>query len=117
MSKHVASPRSTAFRIGWWTLFVATVLAVVNHAVLIFSIPREAVLFVGWTGLSLLAAILLYIPYRSGEPWAWYSMWIFIACFAVLLPLGADIGLYYLVAAGVMAVGQLLTRHSIFARV
>lgn len=106
---------TTAFRVGWWTLFGIAVLAILNHAMLIFVIPEEAVLFVGWTGLSAYAALVLLKPYRELQAWAWYGTWVFIVCLAVLQPLGAEIGLYYLVAAVIMAFAQLSTRGAFFA--
>lgn len=115
MSARPLDRPTTGFRLGWWILFGIAVLSILNHAVLVFTIPEEAVLFVGWSGLSAYAALVLWRPYRNREPWAWYGTWVFIACFAVLLPLGAEIGLYYLVAAVLMAAAQLLTRASFFA--
>ncbi len=111
MTDAAISTRSTTQRIGWWILFVISALAVLNHAVLIFFIPGEEVLFIGWTAFSLYSALVLYIPYRQGEKWAWYSTWILVVAFAAMILFDAEVGLFYLVAAGVMAFGQLLNRE------
>jgi hypothetical protein len=86
----------------------------VNHAALIFALPGEEVLFIGWTGLSIFSAVVLYFPYRQGEKWAWFATWVFVATFTPLILFDAEIGLFYLVAAGLMALAQLLTRDAFF---
>jgi hypothetical protein len=116
MSEAAITTRSTTHKVGWWILFGISVLAVLNHAALIFVIPGEEVLFIGWTALSLFSALVLYFPYRQGEKWAWYSTWIFVLSFAGLVPFDAEIGLYYLVAAGLMAFSQILTREAFFPK-
>lgn len=116
MSEAAITTRSTVHKVGWWILFGISALAVLNHAALIFVIPGEEVLFIGWTALSLYSVLVLYFPYRQGEKWAWYSTWILILSFASMIPFDADIGLYYLVAAGLMAFSQLLTRESFFLK-
>jgi hypothetical protein len=97
-------------------LFGISTLAVLNHVALIFVIPGEEVLFIGWTAFSLYSALVLYFPYRQGEKWAWYSTWILVVSFATTFLFDVDIGLYSLVAAGLMAFGQMLTRESFFSK-
>ena len=116
MTDAVVSSRSTTQRVGWWILFGISALAVLNHAVLIFVIPGEEVLFIGWTAFSLYSALVLYIPYRQGEKWAWYSTWILVVAFAAMILFDAEIGIFYLVAAGLMALAQLLTRETFFPK-
>ena len=116
MTEAAISTRSTTQKVGWWILFGISALAVVNHAVLIFVIPGEEVLFIGWTAFSLYSALVLYFPYRQGEKWAWFSTWILVVVFASMILFDAEIGIYYLVAAGLMAFGQLLIRESFFPK-
>jgi hypothetical protein len=116
MTEAAISTRSITQKVAWWILFGISALAVVNHAVLIFFIPGEQVLFIGWTAFSLYSALVLYIPYRQGEKWAWYSTWILVVAFATMILFDAEIGLYYLVAAGLMAFGQLLNREMFFSK-
>jgi hypothetical protein len=35
-----------------------------------------ALLGIIWTAFSLLAAIISVVPYRRGERWAWYALWL-----------------------------------------
>jgi hypothetical protein len=35
-----------------------------------------ALLGIVWTAFSLLAAIISVVPYRRGERWAWYALWL-----------------------------------------
>ena len=86
-----------------------TVLSVVNHLALLFCIPGEETLFAGWTGMNVIAALMLYKAYRNGEHWSWWGMWVMIAAYASLVLFDAQVGLYYLVAAFLMAAAQLLT--------
>lgn len=116
MTEATITARSTTIKFGWWLLFVISALAILNHAALIFVIPGEEVLFIGWTAFSLYATLVLYFPYRRGERWAWYSTWIMVVSYASSIFFDADIGLYYLIAAGLMALGQLLTRDSFFPK-
>ena len=116
MSETAINMRSTGNKIGWRILFGISALAVLNHAALIFAFPGDEVLFIGWTAFSMYAALVLYFPYRQGEKWAWYSTWILVVSFALMILFDSDIGIYYLVAAGLMAFGQLLTRQTFFPR-
>lgn len=116
MSETAINTRSTGNKVGWWILFGISALAVLNHVALIFVFPGDEVLFIGWTAFSMYAALVLYFPYRQGEKWAWYSTWILVLSFAVMIIFDAEIGLFYLVAAGLMAYGQFLTRDSFFLK-
>ncbi len=114
MTDPVIPEQSTPNKIGWWILMGIALLAIVNHFALIIVIPGEEVLFIGWTAASIYAAVVLFIPYRQGHRWAWYSTWIFVFTFASLILFDAELGMLYLTAAGLMAVGQLLTRSVFF---
>jgi hypothetical protein len=35
-----------------------------------------AVLGIIWAGFGLLAAIISLVPYRRGDRWAWYALWL-----------------------------------------
>ncbi len=115
MTQAAITKSSTGSRVGWWLLMALAVLAVLNHASLIFVLPGEEVLFIGWTAFSLYAALVLYGPYRRGERWAWFSTWIMVLAFAAPILFDADIGLFYLGAAVLMALGQFLTRGWFFS--
>jgi hypothetical protein len=59
------------FRVSWIALIVAAALMVLNHAVLLFVLD-EPVLFAGYTAFSTYALLVLAIPFRRHETWAWY---------------------------------------------
>jgi hypothetical protein len=115
MSEATIQTQSTGFKIGWWILFSISVLGAVGHAALVFALPGEEVLFIGWAALNLYSVLVLYFPYRRGEKWAWYTTWVMIVPFALVMLFDAQIGSMYLILAGLMAVGQLLARRQFFA--
>ena len=116
MQTRTQTDPSTAYKTGWWTLLILSVLSLINHVSLLFFIPGEEVLFLGWAGFNILSTAVIYIPYRRMEAWAWWATWGLILPYALTFVFGADIGLYYLVAAGIMAAAQLLTRREMLGR-
>jgi hypothetical protein len=56
------------------------------------------------------------MPFRRGEKWAWYISWILVIGFASTIFFSSTIGVWYLAAAGVMALGLLLTRPAFFQK-
>jgi len=99
-------------RIGYWILVLLAASSGINSFVRIFLEPFPEFV-VGWVAASLFAAIVLLIPFRKGERWAWYASWIFGALLASVSLWGAQVGVYYLAAAAVVALCLLLT-HPIF---
>jgi hypothetical protein len=108
--------RSTTFKMGWIALLVISALAALWHIIAAFLIPNEATLFTGWAAFNLYSTIVLYIPFRRGEKWAWYTTWILVIGFASTIFFSSTIGVWYLTAAGVMALGLLLTRTAFFQK-
>ena len=101
------------FRIGWWVLVVSTGLFALNHlagTAAFATSDDEQMMFPVLAALQLLALIVLLVPYRAREPWAWWAIWIPIAAMLVTpLVFGVDtIGLVYLVSGVVMATAHLL---------
>ena len=85
----VAKGRS--YRISWIILFVSAGLGLVFAALLAIapnSILSDPSFRVGdaplairiwgvtWIAFSLIALVILLIPYRRGERWAWVSLWL-----------------------------------------
>src|SRR5262245_64999011 len=101
--------RSRAFTVGWVLLLVVSGLFTLNHVVLSFVISEERTLFLGWAAFNLYALLVIAIPLRQGARWAWITSWVLVAVFASTMFFNAQIGVYYLGAAVVMAVGLLLT--------
>ena len=116
MSTQTVATRSTMFKIGWITLLVISALATLNHVTLMFIMMDEATLFIGWAAYNLYSTVVLYIAFRRGEKWAWYTTWILAIGFASPIFFGSTIGVLYLGVAGVMALGLLLTRPAFFQK-
>lgn len=100
-------------RVGWWVLAVLTGLLALNHlaGAVFFAIDStESLMFGAFAALEVLALVVLWIPYRRGEFWAWVATWISIAPVLLVIAFGADaVGVFYLVTGVVMALAQLAT--------
>lgn len=110
------SSRATrvAFGIGWWVLVVFFALFAVNHILgiwLIASSPDEPQMFELFGALNLLSLVVLLIPYRRLERWAWWAVWIGIVPVGLVLAFGGPglVGLIYIAAAVVLALAQIAT--------
>ena len=114
MSTQTKVTHSDTFTIGWIVLLAISALATLNH--LMLPTYGDPVSFaIGWTGYSLYAVLVLAIPFRRGEKWAWYSTWILVIGFATPILINQEsYVLAYLIAAGIMAVSLLLTRPTFF---
>ena len=114
MSSQAKVTHGGTFTIGWIVLMFISVLATLNHIMLpVYGDP--VVLSIGWTGYSLYAIVVLAIPFRRGERWAWYSTWILVIGFAVPILINQESYVVaYLIAAGVMALVLMLTGPAFF---
>jgi hypothetical protein len=108
MSANVGHTRR--FRISWITLIVAAALMVLNHAVLLFALD-EPVLFAGYTAFSVYALLVVAIPFRRRETWAWYASWVLPIGLAAPAALSNDpsIAPFYYAVAAVCMLALLLT--------
>ena len=97
------------FKIGLWTLVLLSVATTINSFVRIFLEPIPEFV-IGWVAASLFSTLILLIPFRKGERWAWYATWIFVALLGGVFSLGAEVGIFYLAAAIIVSLGLLLTR-------
>ncbi len=116
MSAGEAQPtgRGTLFRVGWWALVVLTALFALNHLVGMAAFATsddERLMFLAFAALQALSLIVLLLPYRRGEFWAWWSMWIpILAMAAPLLVFPFDaLAATYGAVAGAMALAQFAT--------
>jgi hypothetical protein len=114
MATESVASRSTAFKIAWGILLGIAVLATASHLMLSAVMPGETTLFLGWAAYTGYAAVVLAIPFRRREAWAWYTSWILVIGFASLIFFDAAVGVWYLGAAAVMAVSLLLVRPAFF---
>jgi hypothetical protein len=68
------------------------------------------IVLVAIAGLNAYQAVVLLVPYRRLEPWAWWLTWVSVAAFALVFPLtDPELGLFYLGAAVVSALAQAIT--------
>ena len=117
MSAVAIHAQSTAFRIGWLVLTSLSVLSALSYVVLIFVVPDLVDSFVAWATFSLYSVVVLLMPYRRGERWAWYLTWALPIPSVVLSLNNPDAAPFYLPAVGLMVIGQLLTRSAFFSAV
>ena len=115
MTTQTLTTHSATFTIGWIALLIMSALAALSHLILTFVMLDEATIFLGWTAFTLYSTIVLYIPFRRGEKWAWYTTWILVIGFAAPILISQEsFTVWYLGGAGVMAVSLLLTRPAFF---
>jgi hypothetical protein len=116
MSTKTKVTQGDTFTIGWIVLLSISVLATLNHLMLP-AYGDPVALSIGWTGYSIYAIVVLAIPFRQGERWAWYSTWILVIGFAAPILVNQESYVVaYLIAAGVMALSLLLTRPTFFRK-
>jgi hypothetical protein len=101
------------FKIAWWALVVSVSLFTLNHivgAATFAASDDERVMFLIFGALNLLTLVVLLVPYRAREPWAWWAIWIPIAAmFIGPVFFGLDpIALVYLVGGAVMTAAHLI---------
>jgi hypothetical protein len=107
------SIRSIGYRIGWWILVVINGLSVFNHISGPFAgfaeTDTEELAFFALAVGNIYALVVLLTGYRRGERWAWWATWAMIAVYGITILYAPDAGPYYLGAAVVMAIAQLMT--------
>ena len=113
-SATVATGQSTLFKAGWIVLAVAAALMTLNHLWLIFFL-NDPPLFVGWTAFNLYSLLVVLIPFRRLEKWAWYGSWLLPVGLAIGGFTATDVSLFYYSTAAVCALGMLLTMRDFFA--
>jgi hypothetical protein len=113
MVTNTALTQNTRFKTGWSLILVIDALMAIGHFSLIFFLD-EPTLFIGFTLFNLCALLILLIPFRRGERWAWLATWLLPIGFALPASLDANIALYYFAAAALCALGLLLTMPDFF---
>ena len=116
MSTQTNATHNDTFTIGWMVLLFISVLATLNHMMLPLY-GDDVGLAIGWTGYSLYSILVLAIPFRRGEIWAWYATWILVIGFAAPIFINQEsYTVAYLIAAGVMALVLMWTRPTFFRK-
>ena len=123
---------------AWVVLFGVGILLTLNMLFLLFATPvedevsgasasdvqtavvQEQLLAIGFLGFSLFMIGIAYVPYRAGEKWSWYAMWIApltlgLTTAVMVINGSAAIGAMYGVFAAVIALTLLLSRRPFFS--
>ena len=117
MSTQTNPTHTDTFTLGWIVLLILSALTTVWLIILMFTIVEDAPLLMSWAAFSLYASIILSIPFRRGETWAWFSIWIQVILFGTTIFFSPpEIAMKYVVAAGLMAVCLLITGPAFFRK-
>jgi len=113
---------------GWVILAVSAVFGIVaavmttlpplswfTHPVIVTAYSLMGALGVTWVGFNLFALILTLIPFRKGERWAWFTLWMLPLLWLSQFVLAPDLS-YYLVLAFISTVGLILPYRRFFSR-
>jgi len=111
---------------GWMILSTSAVLGIVAAVVTTFPplyvfssslykgvYPMLGALGTALVAFNILAFIMSLIPYRRGERWAWYTLWLLPLEWVSQFVFSPDI--FYLVLALLTAVGLVLPYRRFFA--
>src|SRR5215216_5032238 len=112
---------------GWVILAVSAVFGIVaalmttlpplswfTDPVIVTAYSLMGALGVTWVGFNLFALILTLIPYRRGERWAWFTLWMLPLQWLSQFVLAPDLT-YYLVLAIISTVGLILPYRRFFS--
>lgn len=114
MSATVTVGHNARFKTGMIMLLVSAGLMTLNHVGLIFALD-EPVLFMGFAAFNLYALLVIAIPFRRHERWAWWAVWILPIGLAAPAFTDRNIALFYYPVAAVCVLGLLLTMRDFFA--
>lgn len=70
---------------------------------------------VTWVGFNVLALVIILVPFRRAERWAWYTLWLLPLMWLSLFALSPDLP-YFLALAIVTAVGLVLPYRRFFSK-
>ena len=115
MSATAVPAQNTRFKVGWIILVTLAALMTLNHIVLIFALD-DPVLFIGYTAFNLYALIVILIPFRRAEKWAWLATWILPIGLALPASTDPDLAIFYYSVAGLCVVGLLLSLRDSFSQ-
>jgi uncharacterized membrane protein YozB (DUF420 family) len=112
---------------GWMILAVSAVFGIVaavlttlpplswfTDPVIVMAYSIMGALGVTWAGFNVFALVLALIPFRRGERWAWYTLWMLPLLWLSLFALAPDLRLY-LALAIVTTLGLILPYRRFFS--
>lgn len=119
-----ASGRARAYgRYGWMILCASALLSLLGAVFVAFPLeasvePETAFVVrswgVTWAGFDVLALAVILGPYRRGERWAWYALWLLPLLWFSYFVLAPDV-LYNLLFALLTALGLILPYRMFFS--
>lgn len=115
MSADTNFTRNFRFKSGWIILLVSAALMTLGHLSMIFVLD-EPNLFTGFAAFTLYSFIVILIPFRRGEKWAWLTTWILPVGLAIPAATDPNIAIYYFGIAAVCVLGLLLTMRDFFLK-
>lgn len=84
-------------------------------------VAQEKLLSVGYLGFAAFVCVLAYFPYRSGEKWSWYGMWIMpgilgLTAGVMFIYGSAGLGAFYAAFAVLGLIPLLMSRRVFFPK-
>lgn len=113
MSEKISIPPKKTYNLGRGILLVFSIGNILAQLALLFF-DNSFSGFLVMAAFSFVTAMILLIPYRRFEKWAWYTVWAYVITFAFIILFNAEVGIYYLGESIAMALGQSLTFPSFF---
>ena len=114
MLTKAAFAQNSRFKVGWIILLVIAALRTLSHFILIFFLG-EPTLFAGFAAFNFYSFVVLLVPFRRVEQWAWLITWILPIGLAIPAATDPNIAIYYFGVAAVCVVGLLLTMPEFFS--
>jgi hypothetical protein len=112
---------------GWVILLASTLLGifaavfttlppryVISSPIFENAYPIIGALGIALVGFNIFALVMILIPFRRGERWAWYTLWMLPLFWLSQFVLAADLP-YYLVLAIITSVGLVLPYRRFFS--
>lgn len=109
-----ALSQNIRFKVGWISLLVIAALMTLSHFSLIFFLD-EPTLFAGYAAFNFYSLVILFIPFRRLERWAWWITWVLPIGLALPTATDPNIALYYFGVAAVCILGLFLTGPEFFS--
>jgi hypothetical protein len=115
MLSNTALIQNSRFKTGWVILVIFTVLMALNHFVLIFFLD-DPILFTGYAAFNLYALLVILIPFRRIEKWAWLTTWILPICLTLPAATDPNLAIFYFGVSTMFVLGLLLTMREFYPR-
>jgi hypothetical protein len=103
---------------GWTILFVSALLGIFGGVSLMFPSDPTSIGPSGlwllrawgmtWVGFNILVLAMSVGPYRRGERWAWYTLWLMPLLFIAYFLIAPERVYFYLVLSVLSALGLIL---------